>query len=165
MHGKALGSSFWKFQPHQTSSVMLEASSTRCVDSRIKQRYSLSWILDRTCVKLCTTIKKQILRNSLSPCGRQGIDCHSSQVIIHTFCCTSGLHPRASIVVGVCEGYERVEAVSEGGPVGTTSNCLSLHFFLFLPLFVLWKSFRMLLHLISSSIAPNVPFYHSSCKC
>ena len=69
--------SFWKFESHQTSSVMLVASSTRCVDSRIRQRYFLSWTLDRTCVKRCTTVKKQILCTSLSPCGRQGIDCHS----------------------------------------------------------------------------------------
>ena len=68
--------SFWKFECHQSSSVMLEASSTRCVDSRIKQRYFLSSILDRTCAKLCTTVKKQTLCTSLSPCGRQGIDCH-----------------------------------------------------------------------------------------
>ena len=61
--------------------------------------------------------------------------------MIQPFCCTSGLHQRASIVLGVCEGYDRVEAVSESALVCTTSNCLPLPlplpFLLFLPLFVL----------------------------
>ena len=42
--------SFWKSECHQTFSVMWEAGSTRCVDSRTRQRYFLSWILG--CVKL-----------------------------------------------------------------------------------------------------------------
>ena len=67
----------------KTSSV-LEASSNR-VDSRIKQRYSLSWILDQTCVKLCTAVKKQILCTSLSHCGIRSNDCHSSQCRDPTF--------------------------------------------------------------------------------
>ena len=37
-------SSFWKHVCHQASSVMLESSSTCGVDSRIKQRYLLSWM-------------------------------------------------------------------------------------------------------------------------
>ena len=102
--------SLWKFECNQSSSVMLVARSTRFVDSRIKQRYFLSWILDRTCLKLCTTVKKQILRTSLSPCGRHGIDRHTHDP---TFLFHFGLHERAPIVLGVCEGYDTVEAVSE----------------------------------------------------
>ena len=56
---------------------MLESTSTCCVDSRIKQRYFLSWILDWTCVKLCTAVTKQVLCTSLSPCEKHGIDCHT----------------------------------------------------------------------------------------
>ena len=62
-------SSFWKFACHQSSSVMLEYCSTCCVDSTIRQRYLLSWIREWTGVKLRTTVKKQILGTSLSPCG------------------------------------------------------------------------------------------------
>ena len=63
----------------------------------------------------------------------------SPSVMIPPFCCASGLHQRASIVHGVCEGYDTVEAVSESGLICSTSNCLPLPlpFFLFLPLFVL----------------------------
>ena len=50
--------SFWKFVCHQSSSVVLESCSTCCVDSRIRQRYLLSWIRDWTGVKLCATVKK-----------------------------------------------------------------------------------------------------------
>ena len=62
--------SFWKFECYQHPPSCWKASSTRCVDSRIKQRcsLSLSWILYRTCVKLCTSVKKQILSTSLSLC-------------------------------------------------------------------------------------------------
>ena len=105
--------SFWKFESYQMSSVMLEASSTRCVHSKT----TLSWTLDRTCVKLCATVKKQILFTSLSPCD-------SSQGYDQPCCCTSVLHQGASIVLGVYEGYDKVEAVSEGGVSCTTSNCL-----------------------------------------
>ena len=82
---------------HLSSSFMLEASSTRCVDSRIRQLYFLSWILDRTCVKLCSAVQKQIHCTSLSPCRRQLIDRYSSQchdTMIQPFCCTSGSHQR-----------------------------------------------------------------------
>ena len=34
--------------------------------------------------------------------------------MIKPFCSTSGLHERDPIVLGVCEGYDTVEAVSEG---------------------------------------------------
>ena len=40
-----------------------------CVDARIRQQYLFSWIRDWTSVKLCATVKKQILGTSLSPCG------------------------------------------------------------------------------------------------
>ena len=62
-------SSFWKFICHQSSSVVLESCSTCCVDSRIKQRYLLFWIRDWTGVKLCATVKKQILGTCLLPHG------------------------------------------------------------------------------------------------
>ena len=35
------------------------------------------------------------------------------KAMIHAFCCVSGLHQNVSIVFGVCERYDRVEAVSE----------------------------------------------------
>ena len=108
-----------------SSIVMLEASSTRCVDSMIMQRFSLSWIFDRTCVKLCTTVMKQILCTSLSLCGRQGIDGRLSLGHDPTFLF---LHQGVSIVLGVCEGYDRVEEISEGGIVCTTSSCLPFAF-------------------------------------
>ena len=46
-------SSFWKFVCHQSPSVVLGSSSTCSVNSKIRQRHFLSWILDRTCEKLC----------------------------------------------------------------------------------------------------------------
>ena len=36
-------SSFWMFESHQTSSIMLEKSSIHCVNSTVRQWYSLSW--------------------------------------------------------------------------------------------------------------------------
>ena len=142
-------SSFWMFESHQTSSIMLDASSTRCVDCTIRQQYSSSWILDRTCVTLCTSDKKQVLCTSLSVCGTQGVEGH--------YLPKSWIAPE-SFMLGVCEGYDRVEAVSEGGLVCTTSNCLPvpLPLLMFLPLFVVVVV--CLLHLFSSSLSLNVQF-------
>ena len=75
--------SFWKFVCHQSSSVVLESCSTCSVDSRIRQQYLLSWIRDQTSVEVCTTVKKQLLCASLSPCGRHGIDCHTHDPQFH----------------------------------------------------------------------------------
>ena len=90
-------------------------------------------------MKPCTTVKKQILCTSLSPCGRQDLLVTPPNVMIQPFCCTSGLHQRTSIMLGVFERYDTVEAVSESGLFCITSNCmpLPLPFLLFLPLFVL----------------------------
>ena len=68
----------------------------------------------------------------------------------------SGLHQRASFVLGVCEGYDSVEAVSEGGLVCTASDCLPLivPFLLFLPLFVL------LLLFLELSYALHLAVFH-----
>ena len=104
---------------------MLEASSTRCVDSMIMQRFFFSWILDRTCVKLCTTVMKQIFCASLSLCGRQGIDGRPSLGHEPTFLF---LHQSAPIVLGVCEGYDRVEEIY---------YCFCPHLLLLLSLFEL----------------------------
>ena len=51
-------SSFWQLESYQTSSIMSETNSARCVNSRVRQWYSLSWKLDSTCVTLCTTVRK-----------------------------------------------------------------------------------------------------------
>ena len=110
----------------------------RCLDLRVRQSDYVSWTLDRTCVKLRATVKKQILCISLS------------------LCCTSGRRQKGSIVLGVCEGCERVDSVSEGGLVCTHVHLFAFAFLLFLPL---------LFHMVSSSLPPCVPFYHSSCKC
>ena len=82
-------------------------------------------------------------------------------VMIPPFCCTSGLHQRASIVLGVCEGYDTVEAVSESELVCTTSNCLPLPFpfLLFFPLFVL------VLLLFDLSYAPPPGLQQSFTQC
>ena len=55
----------------------------------------------------------------------------------------SGLHQSFS----VCEGYDRVETVSEGGHVCTTSNCLPLPllFLLLLPLIMSLSLFETLI--------------------
>ena len=122
------------------------------------QRFSLSWILDRTCVKLCTTVMKQIFCTSLSLCGRQGIYGRLSLGHDPTFLF---LHQSASIVLGVCEGYDRVEEISEGGIVCTTSSCLPFCFFLlFLPSLVL-----LLLSLFELSYAPPLGLQHSFIQC
>ena len=96
--------SFWKFVCHQSSSVMLESSSTCCVDSRITQRYLLSSIREWTGVQLCSTVKKRTLGTNLSPCGH-GIERHKS---------TLEMHESSPTTLGSCEGYDTVEAVSEG---------------------------------------------------
>ena len=65
---------------------------------------------------------------------------------------------------GVCEGYDAVEAVYEGGLVGTTSNCLPLPlpvpFLLLLPLFVL---LLLLLLLLSSAPLPGLQQSFTQC--
>ena len=118
----------------------MEASSTRCVDSRIMQRKSLSWMLGRSCVKLCATVKKQLLCTGMSPYGRHGIDCHSSQGHDPTFQLHVWIAPKElqSCSVHVKDTTE-LRLFSQSGLVCTTSNCLPLPlpFLLFLPLFVL----------------------------
>ena len=121
------------------------------------QRFSLSWIFDRTCVKLCTTVMKQILCTSLSLCGRQGIDGRLSLGHDPTFLF---LHQGVSIVLGVCDGYDRVEEISEGGIVCTTSSCLPFAFIVVLPSLVL-----LLLSLFELSGAPPLGLQHSFIQC
>ena len=65
-------------------------------------------------MKLCITIKKS------KYCAPACLLVEGSELIVtpprvmsHPFCYVSGLHQRASTVLGVCEGYDRVEAVSE----------------------------------------------------
>ena len=61
---------------------MLESCSTRSVDSKIRQVYDVSLIRDWTGLKLCTTVKNQILSTSLRPC-RHGIDYHTHDPRFH----------------------------------------------------------------------------------
>ena len=81
--------SFWKFECHQSSSVMLESSSTCCVDPRIRQRYFLSWILDWTCVN-CAPLSRN--RCSAPACLLVADTELIVTPMIQPFCSTSGLH-------------------------------------------------------------------------
>ena len=89
--------SFCKFECHQTPSVTLEGSSTRCVESRIWHRCS---VLDtgsdmREAVHHC----QEANTLHLSPCGTHGIDCHSSQCHDPTFLhCTKELQSYSTSV-------------------------------------------------------------------
>ena len=64
-----------------------ETSSTCCVDSRIRQRYFVSWILDRT-------VDTELLVTPMI---------HGS---------TFELHESSPIVLGVCEGYDTYHLLS-----------------------------------------------------
>ena len=112
-----------------------------------------------------TTVMKQIFCTSLSLCGRQGIDGRPCLGHEPTFLF---LHQGAPIVLGVCEGYDRVEEISEGGIVCTTSDCLPSAFLIVFALTCCCcrcLSCRMLFHLVSSTPSSSVQFYHSSCRC
>ena len=158
--------SFRKCVSNHVSSVMMETSSTRCVDTRIRQRYSLSWILDRTCVKLCTTVKQRILCTSLSPCGRRGIECHSSQGHDPTFLLHVWIAPKCSVSVKRTTGWKLFRKAESFAPHTLACLCLSC---CSCPCWCCCccgcLSCRMLLHLVSSRLSPSVPFNHSSCEC
>ena len=87
--------SFWKFECHQTSSAMVEASSTQ-------DQATVLFVLD-TSSDVCEAVH-HCLKQILAP------DCllvDDKELIvtltIRSFCSTSGLHERAPIVLGVCE--------------------------------------------------------------
>ena len=89
-------SSIRKLEPYHTSSIMLDTSSTRCVKSRVWQWYSLSWILDWTCMKLCTRCQEaSLLHQLVSLFETVKLIVTPPRVMIHPFCCVSGLHQRA----------------------------------------------------------------------
>ena len=85
--------------------------------------------------------------------------------MIHPFCCVSGLHQRASIVLDVCDWYVAVEAVSEGGSVCNSSNCLPLPlpFLLFLPLFLLLLWLLSLFFELLSALPPGLEQSFTQC--
>ena len=151
-HGKALG-----------LSVLLEVSTSpnvlRHVGSELHSLCGLQYQANGTLcpgylighARCCAPLSRNIY--SAPACLRvedRELIVTPPNVMIPPFCCTSGLQQRASIVLGVCEGYDTIEAVSESGLVCTTSNCLPLPlpFLLFLSLFVL------LLLLFDLSYAP-----------
>ena len=131
---------------------------------------SLSQTLNRTCAKLCTTVKKQILCTSLSPCGRQGVDCHSYDptFLVHV----RMARKRQSCSVSV-KGttrltlFRKTDSFPPRPPV-----CLPLCLCLSCCSCPCWCCCcccylicLMLLHLVSSSLSPDVPFCHSSGTC
>ena len=77
--------------------------------------------------------------------------------MIQSFCSTSGSHERAPIVLGDGEGYDKVDAVSEGWVFSTTSTCLPLAFSVCRRH---WWNCRRLRHLVSCSLSPNLQVCH-----
>ena len=82
-----------------------------CADSKIRQRHSLSWVLDRTCVKLRISVKKQI------PCTSLLNERHSTKFARR--CCTK---ERQSCSVSLKETTQLRLFLK----VRTTSACLPL---------------------------------------
>ena len=78
----------------------------------------LSWIRDWTGVRLCATVKKQILGISLSPTD-------DTELIVTPMIhgSTLEMHESSPTTLGSCEGHDTVDAVS-GCSVSTTSTCL-----------------------------------------
>ena len=120
--------SFWKCESHQTPAIMLETSSTRCVNSQ--DQATVFFVLD-TRLDMREAVHHNQEANALQLVSLwKTWNCLSlsSRVMIHPFWCMSGLHQRASIVLGDCDGYDRVEAVSEGGLACTNSLPFPLPF-------------------------------------
>ena len=148
---------------------MLESCSTSTVWVQDQATVSFVWIRDRTGVNLCTTVEKQTLCTSLSPCGRHGIDCHTHESTVPRLKCTRVLQLHSVFVKDTTLLKLRLKLFqADSFPQRLRvcfSLCLSWDLCLSAGCCCYWWSCRMLLHLVSSSPSPNVQFCHSSCTC